>query len=108
MDSHILDNLEDAQEEYDRHKRQLKWGVGLFYGGVVPAIGWLVLLSVMSSMGQNWGNAAGFPAVLLFIVAVVGGVIVAGTWFEDLPRSRKALKKAQRAHRNALMRSGEL
>lgn len=100
----LLDALEDAQEELACVQRQLHWGLGMLFGGLVPAIGWLTLLSVMSSFGQNWGNASGFPAVLLFVVAVAGAVITGGTWFEDLPRSRKALKKAQRAHRNYTLR----
>lgn len=99
----LLDDLEDAQEEVDRDRRQLAFGLWLLFGGLVPGIGWLVLLSIMSSMGQNWGTASGFPSVLLCCLAVAGGIITGGTWFEDLPKSRKTLKRAQRAHRNYLL-----
>lgn len=99
----LLDALEDAQEELARHQRQLRWGLGLFFGGLMLGIGYMTMLSLLSSLGQNWGNASGFPAVVLVIVAIVGAVVTGGTWFDDLPKSRKALKKAQRAHRNYMI-----
>lgn len=102
-EARLLDDLEDAQEEFDRKRRQLAFGLWLLFGGLVPGIGWMVLLSLMSSIGQNWGSASGFPAVVLVVVAIAGGVVTAGTWFEDLPDARKALKKAQRAHRNHML-----
>lgn len=102
-ETELLDNLEDAQEAYDGSRRALR--VLLPTGAVflLATIGYFILLSYLHSLGVDWGDSSGFPGVLGLTVSTValGSSMTLG--LDALPDTRKALKQAQRAHRNHLM-----
>jgi hypothetical protein len=99
----LLDALEDAQEEYDRCRRQLKAGIWLVILGVASFIGTVTCLSILHMTGVNLGPV-GLVNILFVLMAGAGAVITGGTWFEDLPPRRRVLRQAQRAHRNEVMK----
>jgi hypothetical protein len=103
QETDLLDNLEDAQEAYDWARRTFKVLLPVSAVFTLGSIGYFVLLSCLHSVGVDWGSVSGFPGLLGFVVAVVSAALCGMLGFEELPDTRKALKKAQRAHRNFLM-----
>lgn len=100
----LLDALEDAREDHDRDRRQLTFGLWLGFGSLVAILGTAVGMMLAHWAGFDLGML-GLAHLLYVATLITGGVITGDTWFEDLPRSRKALKKAQRAHRNHTLNS---
>ena len=103
-EARLLDAIEDAQEECERQQRWLAWVTPPFVLGVVVFLGAPVLLSFLHSAGVDWGWGSMLIPVVGAIVAAVFGTWTSDAYLSELPKARRKLKQAQRAHRDALMR----
>lgn len=101
-ESDLLDSLEDAQDEYAKSLRTLKVGIWLGVLGIVSLVGTIIALSLLHSIGVDLGDL-GLINIVFVVLGIAGSVITGGTWFEDLPRARKRLKRAEREHRNFMI-----
>lgn len=109
IEQRILDQLEDARENVKFDRNTITVLVTLLITSGAFTVGFPIFLSVLHSMGEDWGDASGWPAVFtlaLFIAtAIATGVYV----FEirDDPTPREALRKLEREYRDHLNRKAD-
>lgn len=94
----LLDDIEDARERLTRMRRALTVGIMLAVGGVALVIGTATAQTLLP-LPAAWG----FIYILYTAMIVGGGGITVTAWLDELPPARKALKRAERAHRNWTM-----
>jgi hypothetical protein len=94
----LLDSIEDGRENLRRARRQLTAGLVLAIGGMALVIG-----TAVAQIALPLPSELGFIHILYVAIILTGGGITGSAWFDGLPPARKALKRAERAHRNWTM-----
>lgn len=91
----LLDSIDDGRDNLTRAYRLLTFGLVLAIGGVALVIGTAVAQTLLP-LPSEWG----FIHILYAVIIITGGSITGSAWFDQLPPAQKALKRAERAHRN--------
>jgi hypothetical protein len=98
----LLDDIDDARERLTRMRRAFTVGLVLAVGGVALVLGTATAQTLLP-LPAAWG----FIYILYTAMIVTGGAVTATAWLDELPPARKALKRAERAHRNWTMGESE-
>lgn len=91
----LLDSIEDGRENLARARRLLTAGLVLAIGGVA-----LVIVTAVAQATLPLPSELGFIHLLYMAIILTGGGMTGSAWFDQLPPAQKALKRAERAHRN--------
>lgn len=95
----LLDQLEDAREEYKNYLVVRRVGTTLLSVGTVLTIVWPILLAVLSGMHYDWGEGSG-PSIMAFIAVGIAGIFFMWMAEDEHGKARKNLRIAERAYRD--------